>query len=208
MPHVGLPAKTAGPWRARGRGLPDAGQGRGSPGGCAGEVREDVQGRTSGRMPARCLLGGGPGPGGRPPGRGGPEPGEGCASTPDGRSEGSSSGCGAAGGGVVAARHLKESMPAGRTRWRRCGEIRRRAPPRTRPSGPGGHERDGPSTAISPRPGPAPCAAGPRPRTGPGLRGSIKIRRAGGRKRPQAGPAHPQAGCWTPTPRPTPRRTN
>lgn len=28
-------------------------------------------------------------------------------------------------------------MPAGRTRWRRCGEIRRRAPPRTRPSGPG-----------------------------------------------------------------------
>ena len=43
--------------------MPDAGQGRGSPGGCAGEVREDVQGRTSGRMPARGPLGGGPGPG-------------------------------------------------------------------------------------------------------------------------------------------------
>ena len=104
----------------------------GAPGRCAKASKKD-----KGRMPARCLLGGGPGPGGRPPGRGGPEPGEGCASTPDGRSEGSSSGCGAAGGGVVAARHLKESMPAGRTRWRRCGEIRRRAPPRTRPSGPG-----------------------------------------------------------------------
>ena len=57
------PRNLAGPWRARGRGLPDAGQGRGSPGGCAGEVREDVQGRTSGRMPARGPLGGGPGPG-------------------------------------------------------------------------------------------------------------------------------------------------
>lgn len=58
------------------------------------------------------------------------------------------------------------------------------ASPATNPAvraGPGGHERDGPSTAISPRPGPAPCAAGPRPRAGPGLRGSIKIRRAGGR---------------------------
>ena len=58
------------------------------------------------------------------------------------------------------------------------------ASPATHPAvraGPGGHERDGPSTAISPRPGPAPCAAGPRPRAGPGFRGSIKIRRAGGR---------------------------
>ena len=58
------------------------------------------------------------------------------------------------------------------------------ASPATHPAvraGPGGHERDGPSTAISPRPGPAPCAAGPRPRAGPGLRSSIKIRRAGGR---------------------------
>ena len=32
-----------------------------------------------------------------------------------------------------------------------------------------------------PRSGPAPCAAGPRPRAGPGLRSSIKIRRADGR---------------------------
>ena len=32
---------------------------------------------------------------------------------------------------------------------------------------PGGHERDGPPTAISPRPGPAPYAAGPRRRPVP-----------------------------------------
>ena len=67
MPHVGLPANFAGPWRARGRGLPGAGQGRGSPGGCAGEVREGVeegQGADAGAVSARWRAGAGRAPAG------------------------------------------------------------------------------------------------------------------------------------------------
>ena len=98
-------------------------------------------------MPARGLLGHGLEPGGRAPAPGG------GGRAPAGPWEAGARGQGpqvlltgalkilqrvwAAGGGVVAARRLKESMPAGRTCWRRGGEIRRRAPPRTRPSGPG-----------------------------------------------------------------------
>ena len=47
--------------------------------------------------------------------------------------------------------------------------MRRRAPPRTRPSGPGrvAMSAAGHRPPPGPRPGPAPCAAGPRPRGRP-----------------------------------------
>ena len=164
MPHVGLPAKSRGAVVGAGARVARCGPGPG----ITGRVRRGGARRRRRRTRGGCRRGVCSVTGwsrdnarrrlvaaaGRPPGRGRPEPGEGCASTPDGRSEGSSSGCGAAGGGVVAARHLKESMPAGRTRWRRCGEIRRRAPPRTRPSGPGRAGRCAP-------PGPPPGTGSP-----------------------------------------------
>ena len=86
MPHVGLPAKTV-DRGGHGKRVVDAGQGRGSPGGCAGEVREGVeegQGTDAGAGSARSRAGAGttragawwrrPGArravGGRSPGRG------------------------------------------------------------------------------------------------------------------------------------------
>ena len=173
-----------------GSGLPGAGQGRDHwevrRGGARRRPRKD-----KGRMPdGVCSVTGWSREGarrrlvaavGRPPGRGRSEPGEGRASTPDGRSEDPPAGAGrpAAGSAVSTSRSPCRCCQAC---WRRGGELD--GEPRYGPAvraGPGGHERDGPSTAISPRPGPAPCAAGPRPRAGPGFRGSIKIRRAGGR---------------------------
>ena len=185
------------PRKSRGRGghgkrVARCGPGPRSPGGCAGAVREGVRGRTRdgcrrgvcsvtgrGREGARRRL---VAAAGRPPGRGRPEPGEGCASTPDGRSEDPPAGAGGrrrgSRGKAPQGVHAAAARPAG------GGAVSSTASPAANPAvraGPGGHERDGPSTAISPRPGPAPCAAGPRPRAGPGLRSSIKIRRAGGR---------------------------
>ena len=136
------------PWTVAGMGsgLPGAGQGRGSPGGCAGEVREGVeegQGTDAGAGSARSRAGAGTTHAGawwrRPGARravGGRSPGAGPASTPDGRSEDPPAGVGGRRRGSRG-KYLKESMPAGRTCWRRGGEIRRRAPLRTRPSGPG-----------------------------------------------------------------------
>ena len=96
-------------------------------------------------MPARGLLGHGLEPGQRAPAPGG------GGRAPAGPWEAGARGQGpqvlltgalkilqrvwAAGGGQCG-KYLKESMPAGRTCWRRGGEIRRRAPLRTRPSGP------------------------------------------------------------------------
>ena len=138
-------------------------------------------------MPARGLLGHGLEPGQRTPAPGG------GGRAPTGPWEAGARGQGpqvlltgalkilqrvwAAGGGVVAVSTSRSPCRCCWTCWRRGGEIRRRAPPRTRPSGPG---RVAMSAATIDR-YLAPAAAGPRPRAGPGLRGSIKIRRAGGR---------------------------
>ena len=135
-----------------GSGLPGAGQGRGSPGGCAGEVREGVeegQGMDAGAGSARSRAGAGTTHAGawwrRPGARravGGRSPGAGPASTPDGRSERSSSGCGAAGGGVVAVSTSRSPClpggPAGGGAVRFDGEPRHEPGRQGRA---GGHER-------------------------------------------------------------------
>ena len=144
VPHVGLPAKTAGPWRAWEAGCPVRARAE-ITGKYAGEVREGVE-EGQGADAGRGLLGHGLEPGQRAPAPGG------GGRAPAGPWEAGARGQGpqvlltgalkilqrvwAAGGGQCGKR-LKESMPAGRTCWRRGGEIRRRAPPRTRPSGPG-----------------------------------------------------------------------
>ena len=132
---------------------------------------------------------------GRPPGRGRPEPG--------GRARKYSYDAlkilqrvWAAGGGQCGKR-LKESMPAGRTCWRRGGEIRRRAPPRTRPSGPGGHER-GDHRPLS-RPGRGPRRARPVHGQGPVPAFAAPSRSAGPAGEVEAEPG-PRRG---PSPSPT-----
>ena len=65
MPHVGLPAKTAGPWRAWEAGCPVRARAE-ITGKYAGAYAKASK-KDKGRMPARGLLGHGPGPGGRAP---------------------------------------------------------------------------------------------------------------------------------------------
>ena len=181
MPHVGLPAKTAGPWRAWGRGLPGAGQGRGSPGGCAGEVREGVeegQGADAGAGSARWRAAAG-----RPPGRGGGRsPGRGAQVLLTGAPRGPPAGAGGR------RRGSRGKAPQGVHACRAdplegVGEIRRRAPPRTRPSGPSRVAMSATGHRPLSRPGRGPRHTRPvhGQWAGPGLRSSIKIRRAGGR---------------------------
>ena len=84
VPHVGLPAKTAGPWRAWEAGCPVRARAE-ITGKCAGEVREGVRGRTRGGCRRGVCSVTGRGREGarrrlvaaarRPPGRGRPEPG-------------------------------------------------------------------------------------------------------------------------------------
>ena len=174
VPHVGLPAKTAGPWRAWEAGCPvraRAGDHRaGAPGRCA-KASKEGQGADAGAGSARSRAGAGRARAGawwRRPGAhravGGRSPGAGPASTPDGRSEDPPAGVGGRRRGSRG-KYLKESMPLLPGLLEGAGEIRRRAPPRTRPSGPGrvATSATGHRPPPLPRPRPAPCAAGPRP---------------------------------------------
>ena len=99
---------------------------------------------------------------GRPPGRGRSEPGEGRASTPDGRSEDPPAGAGRRRRGSAASAS-RSPCRCCQACWGRGGEIRRRAPPRTRPSGPGRVSMSAAGHRPLPRPGRGPRRARPVP---------------------------------------------
>ena len=144
VPHVGLPAKIV-DRGGHGKRVVDAGQGRGSPGGCAGEVREGVE-EGQGTDAGRGLLGHGLEPGQRTPAPGG------GGRAPAGPWEAGARGQGpqvlltgalkilqrvwAAGGGVVAVSTSRSPCRCCWTCWR--GPVSSTASPATaQPSGPG-----------------------------------------------------------------------
>ena len=174
VPHVGLPAKIV-DRGGHGKRVVDAGQGRGSPGGCAGEVREGVE-EGQGTDAGRGLLGHGLEPGQRTPAPGG------GGRAPAGPWEAGARGQGpqvlltgalkilqrvwAAGGGVVAVSTSRSPCRCCWTCWR--GPVSSTASPATNPAvraGPGGHER-GDRRPLS-RPGRGPRRARPVHGQGP-----------------------------------------
>ena len=142
----GTARENRGPWRAWEAGCPVRAGAGDHRAGAPGRVREGVRGRTRGgcRRGVRPVAGRGaggrasaPGGGGQAPAgpAGGRSPGAGPASTPDGRSEDPPAGAGRR------RRGSRGKAPQGVHACRAdplegVGEIRRRAPPRTRPSGP------------------------------------------------------------------------
>ena len=84
--------------------------------------------------------------------------------------------------------------------------MRSTTSPATNPAvraGPGGHERDGPSTTATAPAGACAVRGRSTTKAGPGPRSSIKIRRAGGRRR-QGASSRPPAPPWTRSRHPVP----
>ena len=208
VPHVGLPAKTAGPWRAWEAGCPvraRAGDHRaGAPGRCA-KASKEGQGADAGAGSARSRAGAGRARAGawwRRPGAhravGGRSPGAGPASTPDGRSEDPPAGVGGRRRGSRG-KYLKESMPLLPGLLEGAGEIRRE--PRHEPGRQGRAGWPRARRAIDRRhcPGRGPRRAQPvhDQWASPLLRSSIKVRRVG-RSGPWPSPGLFEAGHGCP----------
>lgn len=180
MAGAGCPVRAgAGDHRAGVRRRPRKGKGADAG---AGSARWRAGGREGARRRPAAAAG-------RPPGRGGPGPGQGRAGCSlRGAPRGPPAGAGRPAAGWSRQGASRSPRRCCQACWRRCGETRRRAPPRTRPSGPGrvAMSTTGRRPPPGPRPGPAPCAAGPRPRGRP--------RPARLHQDPQGRPVRPVAG--------------